>query len=113
LKKENGLVWEQDGIIYMEWQIYIPNNKNLKEWILQENYDPVDIGHPGQQKMLELVKRNYWWPGIKEDIKKYMQEYIKCQQNKVQQKISIQIDCYKMKVWTDFRIRVRTEIRYR
>jgi len=44
----------------------------------------MDIGHPGQQRMLELVKRNYWWPGIKEDIKKYVQGYIKCQQNKVQ-----------------------------
>jgi len=21
--------------------------------------------------MLELIKRNYWWPGIKGDIKKY------------------------------------------
>jgi len=31
LKKENGLAWEQDGIIYMEGRIYIPNNKNLKE----------------------------------------------------------------------------------
>jgi len=44
----------------------------------------MDIGHPGQQRMLELVKRNYWWLGIKEDIKKYVQGYIKCQQNKVQ-----------------------------
>jgi len=34
--------------------------------------------------MLELIKRNYWWPEIKGDIKKYIQEYIKCQQNKVQ-----------------------------
>ena len=34
--------------------------------------------------MLELIKQNYWWPGIKEDIKKYIQGYIKCQQNKVQ-----------------------------
>ena len=73
MKKENGLVWEQDGIIYMEEQIYIPNNKNLKEQILQENHDPIDVSHPGQQRMLELVKRNYWWPGIKEDVKKYIQ----------------------------------------
>jgi len=48
------------------------NNRNLKEWILQENHDSVDISHSGQQRMLELVKRNYWWPGIKEDIIKYM-----------------------------------------
>jgi len=31
-----------------------------------------------------LIKRNYWWPGIKEDIKKYVQEYTKYQKNKVQ-----------------------------
>jgi len=34
--------------------------------------------------MFELIKRNYWWPGIKEDVKKYVQGYTKCQQNKVQ-----------------------------
>ena len=34
--------------------------------------------------MLELIKQNYWWPGIKEDIKKYIQGCFKYQQNKVQ-----------------------------
>jgi len=34
--------------------------------------------------MLELIKRNYWWPKIKEDVKKYVQGCFKCQQNKVQ-----------------------------
>jgi len=33
---------------------------------------------------LKLIKWNYWWLGIKEDVKKYIQGYIKCQQNKVQ-----------------------------
>ena len=49
LKKNNGLSWEEDGIVYMEERIYIPNNKKLKEKILQENHDSVDVGHPGQQ----------------------------------------------------------------
>ena len=31
-----------------------------------------------------MIKRNFLWPGIRNDIKKYIQEYIKCQQNKVQ-----------------------------
>ena len=44
----------------------------------------MDVGHPGQQQMIKLVKRNYWWPGLKEDIKKYVKGCIKCQQNKVQ-----------------------------
>jgi len=76
-------------MIYIKEQIYIPNNKNLKEQILQENYDPVDVGHPGQQRMLELVKRNYWWLGIKKDIKKYMQGY----------KISTKQSLTSIKIW--------------
>ena len=34
--------------------------------------------------MLELIKQNYWWLEIKEDVKKYVRGYFKCQQNKVQ-----------------------------
>jgi len=34
--------------------------------------------------MLELIKRNYGCPGIKGDIKKYVQGCTKYQQNKIQ-----------------------------
>ena len=33
--------------MYMEGKIYILNNKKLKEKILQENHNSVDMGHPG------------------------------------------------------------------
>jgi len=78
LKKRYSLAWEQDEITYMDEQIYIPNNRKIKEQILQENHNLMDVGHLGQQLIIELVKINYWWPGLKEDIKKYMQDYIKC-----------------------------------
>jgi len=68
----------------MEGRMYVPNSKKLKEKILQENHNSVDIGHLGQQRILELIKQNYWWPGLKEDIKKYVQGCFKYQQNKVQ-----------------------------
>jgi len=84
LEKEDGLTWKEDGVVYMEGRIYVPNNKKIKEEILKENHDSVDVGHPGQHRMLELLKRIYWWPGLKEDVKRYVQGYIKCQQNKVQ-----------------------------
>ena len=71
-------------MLYMERKIYMPNNKKLREEILKEHYNPADIGHPRQYRMLELLKRTYWWPGLKDDIKKYMQRCLKCQQNKVQ-----------------------------
>ena len=84
LKKEDGLTWEEDEVVYMEGRIYVPNNKKIKEEILKENHDSVDVGHPGQHRMVELLKRTYWWPGLKEDVKRYVQGCFKCQQNKVQ-----------------------------
>ena len=84
LQKEDGLAWEEDEVAYMEGRIYIPNNKDIKEEILKKHHDPADVGYPGQHRMQELIKRTYWWPGLKEDVKKYVQGYVKCQQNKVQ-----------------------------
>ena len=84
LERNNGLTWEEDRVVYMEGRVYIPNNKKLKEEILKENHDLVDVRHPGQHRMLELLKRNYWWPGLKKDVKRYIQGCFKCQQNKVQ-----------------------------
>ena len=34
LEKDNGLTWEEDGIVYMEERMYVPNSKKLKEKIL-------------------------------------------------------------------------------
>ena len=84
LEKKDGLAWEEDRMAYMEGRIYVPNNKKLREEILKEHHDPADIGHTEQYRMLELLKRTYWWPGLREDIKKYVQGCLKCQQNKVQ-----------------------------
>ena len=68
----------------MEGRIYVPNNKKTKEKILKENHDSMNVGHLEQQRMLELIKQNYWWPRLKEDVRKYIQGCFKYQQNKVQ-----------------------------
>ena len=56
----------------MEGRIYVPNNKKTREKILKENHNLVDVEYPGQQRMLELIKKNYWWSKLKKDIKKYI-----------------------------------------
>ena len=84
LGKKDSLTWEEDRIAYMDGRIYVPNNRKTRETILKENHNKVNIGHPGQHRMMELIKRIYWWPGLREDIKNYVQGCFKCQQNKVQ-----------------------------
>ena len=72
LEKKDGQAWKEDGIIYVDRRIYVPNSQKIKEKILQKNHEPVDIEHSGQQWMMDLIKRNYWWPGIKNNVKRYI-----------------------------------------
>ena len=48
LKKEDGLTWKEDGVVYMEGKIYVLNNKKIKEKILKENHNLADVEHPEQ-----------------------------------------------------------------
>jgi len=84
LEKQDRLTWEEESVVYKQERIYVPNNKKIREEILKENHDLVDVGHPGQHRMLKLLKSTYWWPELKGDVKKYVQGCFKCQQNKVQ-----------------------------
>ena len=83
LDKDNRQAQKDNRIVYMEGKIYILNNQKIQEQILQEYHELADVGYLGQQRMLKLIKRNYWWPGIRSNIKKYIQGYTKYQQNKV------------------------------
>jgi len=68
LEKKDRQTWEENGIIYIDGKIYVPRNRQLQDEILSDNHNPPDVGHPGQHRMMELIKRNYWWPGICNDI---------------------------------------------
>ena len=32
--------------------------------------------------MVELITRNFWWPGVTKEIKRYIERYNTCQYNK-------------------------------
>ena len=40
------------------------------------------VGHRSQWKMVELVTRNYWWPGVIRDVGKYVEGCDLCQRMK-------------------------------
>ena len=68
LKKKDRQVQEEDKVIYINEKIYIPRNQQVHEEILKNNHNLPDIGHPGQQRMIELIKKNYQQLGICNDI---------------------------------------------
>ena len=73
---------EVNGIIYKEGKVYVPKDNKLRAEIIRLHHNMPIGGHRGQQKMVELVTRNFWWPRVTKEVKRYIDGYDACQQNK-------------------------------
>ena len=65
-----------------EGRVYIPKDEKLRVEIIWLYYDTLIVEHRRQWKMVELVTRNYWWPGVTKEIKQYVKRYDQCQRMK-------------------------------
>ena len=57
-----------DGILKFCNQVCIPNDVELKRVILSEAHQSLYTVHPGNTKMYQDLRKNYWWKGMKKDI---------------------------------------------
>jgi len=73
---------EVDGVMYKERKIYVPKDNKLRAEIIRLHHNMPVEGHGGQWKIVELVTRNFWWPGVTKEVRWYMEECNACQQNK-------------------------------
>ena len=72
-----------------EGNVYVPKNEALRVEIIQLHHDIVVTGHRGKWKTMELVTRNYWWPGVIKDVGKYVEGYDICQRMKNRTEIPV------------------------
>jgi len=64
--------WEiKDGIVLKEERIYIPEGE-LRREIIRLHHDTPVGGHRGKWKTMELITRNYWWPGVMKEVGRYV-----------------------------------------
>ena len=62
--------WQiEDKLVLKERKIYVLKNESLRLEIIQLHYDISMAGHREQQNIVELVTRNYWWPGVTKEVK--------------------------------------------
>ena len=73
---------EVEGIMYKEEKVYVPKDNKLRAEIIRLHYDTPVGGHGGQWKTVELVTRNFWWPGVTKEVKQYVEGCDAYQQNK-------------------------------
>ena len=75
--------WRIEGdLVVKEGKIYVPKNVELRAEIIRLHHDVLVAGHGGQWKTVELVTRNYWWPGVTRDVERYVEGCDLCQRMK-------------------------------
>ena len=52
--------------------------------ILNEMHKPAYAGHPGYQKMITTLRKQFFWPIIKVDLVDYLFKCLGCQEVKVE-----------------------------
>src|SRR4051812_5808153 len=84
--KETKPRWTVDpnGFLLHDGRIYVPNTSDLRLRVLQYKHDHILAGHPGQNKTLSLVRREYTWPDLREFIKHYCKSCTTCMRGKPQ-----------------------------
>ena len=88
LRKENPAFKRlPSGIVTFNNQIYVPINKKLRTDITIAHHDGILAGHRGQHATVDLVKKAYWWPGMRGDISRYVSACPVCMRAKPQSKV--------------------------
>ena len=73
---------EVDSIMYKEEKVYVPKDNKLRAEIIRLHHDMPVGEHGGQWKIVELVTRNFWQPGVIKEVKQYVERCDACQCNK-------------------------------
>jgi hypothetical protein len=74
---------QHQGIWYKDGHTVITGDIRDKREVIRVYHDSPVYGHPGISKMVQLTKRNHWWPGMKHNIAEYIKGCADCQRHKV------------------------------
>jgi len=53
-------------------KVYVSNSSELKNTIMREIHNVRYVGYPLYQKTTAVVRRKYFWPGMKKEVANYI-----------------------------------------
>jgi hypothetical protein len=71
----------QDRLLYHKGLLWV--SENARNVILHTKYNSPVAGYFGQDKMIELIRYNFWWPKMDQEIIEYVRRCLECQKDKV------------------------------
>jgi len=79
-KAGNETLEAKDKLLYRKGMLWVP--EGMVQKILESEHDTRVAEHMGQDKTIELIQRNFWWPKMNERIIDFIRSCPNCQKNK-------------------------------
>jgi len=69
-----------DDLLCWKGRLYAP--EKTRQRIMKSEHDSKIAGHFGRDRTMELVSRNFYWPKMEDDVRKFCNECNNCQRTK-------------------------------
>ncbi|OJD20433.1 hypothetical protein ACJ73_08233 [Blastomyces percursus] len=57
---------------------WVPQSETLRTRIMQETQDSRMTGHPGREQLYRIISREYYWPEISDNIRRFLRNCNRC-----------------------------------
>jgi hypothetical protein len=63
---------KEDELLMHKNKIYVPSSGELRNLVLKEIHDVPYVGHISYQETTTVVRRQFFWPGMKKNFVDYI-----------------------------------------
>ena len=85
--KETVFTTKDDGFLYYRDWVSVPNDDELRKFILKEAHNGYFAMHPSSKKMYQYLKTSYWWSKMKRDVLEFVTKCMVCQKVKTKNQV--------------------------
>ena len=66
------------GKLYFRDRLWVPQNEPLRTQTIRDAHDSPFAGHPGRQQTYQILQRDFFWPGMSNDVRRYVRNCDSC-----------------------------------
>ena len=72
----------RDGLLFYKNRLYLGGCKVIKDQVLAFVHSDHMVGHSSYERTMQRAKIDFFWKGMKKELKQFIREYETCQKMK-------------------------------